>query len=424
MPVDDTHCHPISNLDAHTTVDGFLERIALCAFPAASYFPDGIYDKWKAGDETTRTELDRSYGIARTIHSIIRHFESSVFVKYMVKEMAAFLRCGPTLGAVIDARNARSDNYYGYIHDLFQDGRIENIMIDTGFTDGMDANGIHRFEEAIRPTKTHYLTRVEALTDELFKQDIPYTQLRDQFISQVKDHLDGTANYGRQSVGMKSYLLPDIGVIMPVYDDKAAAASWNDFRKTRKRKYTDRAEFQARGKVLRERFLTLAIEACMERDLPMQFHASDGEAPSVILRNQHPYFLEDIARFDKDGLMRRPKIIPIHAGYPLVGEAAWLAHLYDNVYFETSLMTPFIHQGLLQRYLQIMEAVPLAKILFGSDAYNVPELYWLAARWGKRYLAQALAVYVRGRVLTEDEALEAARMMTHLNNRQVYNLKT
>jgi predicted TIM-barrel fold metal-dependent hydrolase len=92
------------------------------------------------------------------------------------------------------------------------------------------------------------------------------------------------------------------------------------------------------------------------------------------------------------------------------------------VYFETSLMTPFIHQGLLARYLQIMEAVPLSKILFGSDAYNVPELYWLAARWGKRYLAQALAVYVQDGLLDEEEALHAARMILHLNNRQVYNL--
>jgi predicted TIM-barrel fold metal-dependent hydrolase len=157
--------------------------------------------------------------------------------------------------------------------------------------------------------------------------------------------------------------------------------------------------------------------------MPMQFHAGDGEAPGIILRNQQPYYLEEFVRFDRDGLMRMPKIIPIHAGYPLVSEAAWLSHLYANCYFELSLMTPFIHQGLVRRYLEIMEAVPLSKILFGSDAYHLPELYWLAARWGKRFLSQALAVYVTEGVLSEAEALEGARMILYKNNRAVYNIK-
>src|SRR5262245_56072379 len=42
MPVDDTHCHPLSDRDAHTTVDGFIERIALSAFPGPNYFPEGV----------------------------------------------------------------------------------------------------------------------------------------------------------------------------------------------------------------------------------------------------------------------------------------------------------------------------------------------------------------------------------------------
>ncbi len=117
-----------------------------------------------------------------------------------------------------------------------------------------------------------------------------------------------------------------------------------------------------------------------------------------------------------------PKIIPIHAGYPLVGEAAWLSHLYTNCYCEVSLMTPFAHQGLVARYLEIMKGVPLSKILFGSDTYNLPELYWLAARWGKRFLSDALGVYVREGILTHEEAVEAARMMLYKNNRRVYNL--
>ncbi len=200
MPVDDTHCHPLGDKDAHTTVDGFIERIALSAFPGPAYFPEGVY------------------------------------VKYMLKE--------------------------------------------------------------------HYIARVETITDELFEQDLPYAELRDRFVARVRDALDGTGNFGKRSVGMKSYLLPDIGVIHPIHDDAPAAVSWEEFKRTRQAKYTDRTEPNQRGKVLRERLLTLALEECLERDMPMQFHTGDGEAPYVTLRNQHPYYLEELARFDKAGLLR------------------------------------------------------------------------------------------------------------------------
>ena len=295
MAVDDSHCHPISSHDAQTTPDYFLERLALSAFPAPNYFPEGVFERWRSGDAATKQALDAQYGIAKTLNSILRHFESSVFVKYMLKEMAGFLDCKPRLDEVIEARNARGADYYGYIGSLFRDARIENAMVDTGFRDGLDAAGMDRFAAAIQPARTRYLARVERLTNGLLDKDIPYSELRDAYVQRVRDALDGTGNFGHRSYGMKSYLLPDIGLLSPVYDDEAAAASWESFKKTRKNVYTDRSEKARRGKVLRERLLTISVEECMARDMPMQFHAGDGEAPSVILRNQHPYYLEELA---------------------------------------------------------------------------------------------------------------------------------
>jgi hypothetical protein len=423
LPVDDTHCHPISDKDAYTTPRQFLERLALAAFPAASYFPPGVLRQWQNGTPEQRRALDRQHGIEKVLAEIDYHFSQSVFVKFMVKELAAFLGCQPSLEAVIDARNARAARgYFAYVADLFKDVRLANVMVDTGFTDGMNADGMHRFAAAIKPTELRALARVDSLARDLLAGDLSFDDLESQFLRKVRDALDGTGNYGMRSYGMKSYLLPRIGLIKPVYDRGIASRSWGEYQRTRGDASGDRADRSLRGRELLEYLLTLAIEECLARDMPMQFHAGDGEAPNVILRNQHPYYLEEIVRFEKDGRLRLPKIIPIHAGYPLVGEAAWLSHLYTNCYFEVSLMTPFVHQGLVNRYLQIMEAVPLSKILFGSDTYNLPELYWLAARWGKRFLSDALSVYVHEAMLTEDEAVEAARMILYKNNRRVYNL--
>jgi hypothetical protein len=423
LPVDDTHCHPISDKDEQTTERQFLERLALAAFPAANYFPPGVLREYQGGTTEVRERLDRQHGIEKVLSEIDYHFRETVFVKFMVKEMAAFLGCRPDLRSVIEARNARTrGRYFVYIADLFRDVKLANVMVDTGFTDGLQADGMQRFASAIRPTEMRALARVEALLGDLLREDLAFDALESRFLARVTAALDGTGNYGMRSYGMKSYLMPRIGVIKPVYDASVARISWDDYRRTRSNPPGDREEQSRRGREMLEYMLTLAMEECLKRDMPMQFHAGDGEAPGIILRNQHPYFLEEVVRFEKDGRMRLPKIIPIHAGYPLVGEAAWLSHLYTNCYFEVSLMTPFVHQGLLARYLQIMEAVPLSKILFGSDTYNLPELYWLAVRWGKRFLSQALAVYVDEGMLTSTEAIEAARMILHGNNRRAYNL--
>ena len=34
FPIDDTHCHPLTDNDARTTPGDFLERMSLAAFPA------------------------------------------------------------------------------------------------------------------------------------------------------------------------------------------------------------------------------------------------------------------------------------------------------------------------------------------------------------------------------------------------------
>ncbi|MBY8820841.1 amidohydrolase family protein [Sphingomonas colocasiae] len=422
MPVDDSHCHPLTDQDAQTTPDLFLERISLAGFPTPDYFPDGVYRAWLSGDAAKRQALDRQHGIDKVRGEIFYHFRESVFVKYMTKEMAKFLGCKPDLTTVIAARNERGRDYWGYVGALFRDARIENAMLDTGYIENLQAPGIARFEDAIKPSRPRRIYRVETIQAQLFKEDIGFEELERRFLAMVRAGLDGTGNYGARSYGMKSYLMPEIGVVKPLFDPAPAKASWATL-KDKSVVYEDREAEAHKGKDLRRYLLTLALEECLARDMPMQFHAGDGEAPGIILRQQDPYNLEEMVRFDRNGVMRMPKIVPIHAGYPLVGQAAWLSHLYTNCYFELSIMTPFVHQGLFQRYLQVMEAVPLSKILFGSDAYHVPELFWLASIWGKRYLAQALGVYVDQEVLSVDEAIEAARMILYKNNRRLYNLE-
>jgi predicted TIM-barrel fold metal-dependent hydrolase len=421
--VDDTHCHASSDRYAQTTPREFLLAVSLAAIPEAAYFPTGVLQRWRASAGDEQAKLDQQYGIGKKLDEMAYNARHSVFVGYLTKELAGFLKCAPNLEAVIAARNERARGGYGrYMSDLFRDVHLTNAMVDTGCCGGMGAKGFTAFAEAIRPCIMRAISRIDTIQNPLFREDIPFEDLESRFTESVRKALDGDGNYGFKSWGMKWHQMERLGPIKPHYDSDAAKKSWEEYKRLRGTPASDREEEADRGRRLKEYFLTIGLEECMKRDMPMQIHAGDGDAPGVILRRQHPYNLEEVVRFDRNGVMRMPKVIPIHAGYPLVGEAAWLSCLYTNCYFETSLMSPMIHQGLERRFGEILEAVPMSKILFGSDSWSIPEANWVAAKWGKRFMSRALAVHVKEGGLTRDEALEGARMMLYQNNRRVYNL--
>ena len=428
IPVDDTHCHPLTFDDAQTDPAAFVERLALSAFPMDRYFPAGVYQRWRAGDAAERSALDAEFDIAATRARVLEQAGETVFLRYLVKELAAFLDCDATFDAVIEARNERGADYASYLGALFADANIENAMLDMGYREGMDQNGVTRFKDAIAPTRGRHILRVDTILRAPMSEDLSLDEIETRMMAEIEAGLDGDGNLGAPSYGMKSYLLPRLGLLKPHFDRAAARRSWDAFRARRARGEVPAADARDRDdywQMQSEALLylhSLALEACLERDMPMQFHAGDGEAPRGIMRNQDPFLMEEMVRFERGGVMRMPQVILIHAGYPLIGQAAWLTHLYANCHFELSLAAPLIHHGMLRMFLEVMEVVPLSKILFGSDAYHLPEFYWLAAKWGRRFLAQALGIYVDAGILTRDEAVAAARMILHENNRRLYHL--
>ncbi len=321
-------------------------------------------------------DLNKKYDIQSKVDDMTYHLSQSIFIKFLTKELAQFFNCESSLEAVIEARNERGKNYWSYVNSLFPDVNYENIIHDTGYMDGAGEAEIEAFEKAIEPCRSHRIARIEAIQDEFFSLDITFDEFEAKYTARLLEIMDGEGNYGKKSVGMKSYLLPDIGLIRPLYDRSVAANSWDELRKSyAERLRMDREDAANITKDLCRYTFTLTLEECLKRDLPMQIHTGDGEAPYVILPNQDAFFLEEVVRFDKDNMMRMPKIVPLHAGYPSVGKAGWLSHLYPNCYFELSIMTPFVHQSLYERYKQVLEAVPLSKFFLRATIFTFPSCF-------------------------------------------------
>jgi predicted TIM-barrel fold metal-dependent hydrolase len=99
-----------------------------------------------------------------------------------------------------------------------------------------------------------------------------------------------------------------------------------------------------------------------------------------------------------------------------------MSHIFPNVWYDMSIMAPFVNRGLYQRLLETFETAPLSKVMYGSDAYHVPEFFYLGAKWAKRHVGKALATLVDDGVLTKDDAVRYARMILADNARRLHRL--
>jgi uncharacterized protein len=65
---------------------------------------------------------------------------------------------------------------------------------------------------------------------------------------------------------------------------------------------------------------------------------------------------------------------------------------------------------------------PFSKVLFATDAFTMPEIYWIAAKWARWGLQTALEEMVAGGFLGEEEAMQAARDILGENARRLYGV--
>jgi hypothetical protein len=143
--------------------------------------------------------------------------------------------------------------------------------------------------------------------------------------------------------------------------------------------------------------------------LPVQVHCGFGDWDLHLHRADPSYLKPLVERF------RETPFVLLHC-YPFVREAGWLAHVYGNVWFDLSLTIPHVARP-AEMLRQALELAPVSKLLYASDAARTPELYYLAAKWWREALAEALP-----ELLPPDEAERDARAILRDNALALYRL--
>jgi hypothetical protein len=152
--------------------------------------------------------------------------------------------------------------------------------------------------------------------------------------------------------------------------------------------------------------------------LPIQFHVGYGDR-DIDLQRCNPLLLT--------GLLRalEPTGVPVMLlhNYPYHREAGYLAQVFPHVYADLGLATHNVGARATALLGEALELVPLRKFLFSSDAFGLPELYYL----GTLLFRRALSAFLAARLDADDMSYADAERVTALigaeNARLAYRLE-
>lgn len=331
------------------------------------------------------------------------HLPTSLFYRRALRDLAALLGCDATEEAVLAAREQPSPE--AHARRLFEAANIGAALVDTGFlsTENFALDDLR----AVLPCPVHEVLRLETLAETLIAATNGFGEMEEAFRATLKS---ARAN---GVVAFKSIAAYRGGLAMGAPGWEAAAARFRFAREQTRR--GDSARLTERP--LLEYLLHAALEVAAAEELPVQFHTGFGD-DDADLRTANPLHLRPLLQ---DPRLRGARFVLLHC-WPFAREAGYLAALYGNVFVDLSLTIPFTGPGGTRALLAALEQAPVSKVLLATDAFSIPELFYLGALYAREALAQALEELVRVGWMSQEETEGAARAMLHENAKALYSL--
>ena len=151
--------------------------------------------------------------------------------------------------------------------------------------------------------------------------------------------------------------------------------------------------------------------------LPVQFHVGYGDS-DVDLHRCNPLLLTPLLR------AIQPTGVPVMLlhNYPYHREAGYLAQVFPHVYVDAGLATHNLGARAPALLAEALELAPYGKFLYSSDAFGLPELYYLGAALFRSALSQFLRNGLAEDLYTERTAVRLTRMICADNAKRAYQL--
>ncbi len=330
---------------------------------------------------------------------INHHARHSLFYRRSLREIAQLLESEPEEEAILERRTQLGiDKLTNLCIDA---AKLEAIFLDDGF-----------LPDEILPLEWHEqfvpvqrILRLEYLAENLMSDVEDFSTFLERFRTEIDPPPAGV-------VALKSIVAYRTGLDIQLTPKEAAERSFYALKRNSQDKALRLAE-----KPLIDFLITQALEIAAKYRMPVQFHTGFGD-PDLDLRLANPLYMRSLL---EDRRFRNAPIVLLHASYPYAQEAGYLASVYPQVYLDFGLAVPFLSvAGMRSTLQQLLELAPTSKLMYSSDAHNIPELYYLGAKWGREVLGQVLDGAVKDSDLTAKEAQSVARAILCENARALH----
>jgi predicted TIM-barrel fold metal-dependent hydrolase len=340
------------------------------------------------------------------------HSEFTPMGRQIMHLLADYLGCPHQLNAVIEARNKESrSDYAQYCKNLFEDAKIEGLLVDDGFSELSVSNALPKNDFVVFEKNCPVPTRRVARIEPRFQEAVDHSRDFEDFVRRFDEAIERAVKE-QGAIAFKSIIAYRTGLHIEEPTDTDVRKDYEISKATRKRGV----------KHIRDWYVRRVLAKCPELGgAALHLHCGMGDV-DVVFDKCNPSQLYELL---KDSSSWQTKIFLIHGGYPFSQEAAFFANALKNVYVDLSEMIPFASiGGAIDKTLQILDMAPPARVVFGSDGIVIPEVHWAGAKIGRKVLESVLGKFVELGVYDEDEAHKAARLILAENAKRVYKLSS
>ncbi|HEV2282860.1 MAG TPA: amidohydrolase family protein [bacterium] len=323
--------------------------------------------------------------------TVARHVGWSLFYRRSLADLGGFFGCEPREDAVLAARARRS--FDDLTREMFADAGIGAILIDPGFraADHYELPALR----GLLPCPAGELLRLEVLAERLIPAADGWPDLRERFAAEVRAAVPNLN-------GLKTIIAYRTGLDVRDWDAASLAGAFRAAHQAAALGHTRLA-----SKPLLDSLLWTALEIAAEHRLPVQVHTGFGDR-DLDLRLANPLWLRPVFEHPP---FRAITFVLLHT-YPYVREAAWLTHVYPHVAMDLSLTVPFAAHAASDAIVEALGLAPASKVLLATDAFSIPDLFWLAGRRAREALDVALAaIEARGFAGPDDREVIARRLL-------------
>jgi predicted TIM-barrel fold metal-dependent hydrolase len=375
--------------------------IDLSNVPLADNHCHGIYRTQTPVDVTAWREL---FTESSDLGMRSKHVTTTLFYRRLIREMATFFDCEPTEEAILTARQQLGEQ--DLIQSFLRDANFDVLFIDKGYPSQelllSDATVSDLANCRVAP-----ILRVELLMQRLITENVSLSSVVEALRAGLNDVR------GQGYVALKSIVAYRSGLDIRTWMMEDVEEAFAEAR----REVQEKGSLRLAHKPLLDTLLHVTFEEAARQELPVQFHTGYGDADADMLL-ANPLNLRAVLERRE---YRAMPVVLLHESYPYTQQGAYLATVYENVYFDLSYGIPFLgHHEMLEFTRTALSVAPYSKLLYSSDAVGVPEVHWVSALEGRHILGQVLGECIANGDLSQVEAEQAGVSVLHDNAIQLY----